>query len=148
MKANEQIKRFFAYSVPFIHKLEQSSLSTALDQNISIPEIRIINEIGPEGRPRMSELSTRLNVTPATLTDACDKLIQKDLISKRRDEEDKRAFALSLTPKGLAAYHFHQTFIDGLLDIATETLSEQEQKSFYSALRKVNLHISLLIKEY
>jgi MarR family transcriptional regulator, organic hydroperoxide resistance regulator len=49
---------------------------------------------------RMGELARILLMVPSTVTSAADRLEQEGLALRVRDEHDRRAFRLQLTPKG------------------------------------------------
>jgi len=49
---------------------------------------------------RMGELARMLLMVPSTVTSAADRLEQEGLALRVRDENDRRAFRLQLTPKG------------------------------------------------
>lgn len=125
----ELLKEFMLDFPSRLSKFEQSALETGLDTHISIAEIHIINRIGPEGSQKMNTISKRLGVTQATLTVACDRLEAKDLITRQRDPDDKRAVTVRLTSSGLVAYSFHQALMDNLAEsfIAGLTPSELDK---------------------
>jgi len=49
---------------------------------------------------RMSELSRRLMVTGGNVTGLTDQLVAEGLVVRREDRSDRRAYTVSLTPKG------------------------------------------------
>lgn len=119
-------------------KLEQAALETGLEDRISTAEIYIIECIGPNGAERMRDIAQQLDVTLATLTVACDKLEQKGLVERHRDLNDKRTVHISLTEKGLVAYHFHCSFIDTLAEAMQEGFSPGEREALNRAMEKLN----------
>ncbi len=54
-----------------------------------------------EGEPlRVSELADRLSLEPATLSPLLKRLEAAGLVTRRRDPDDERAVAVTLTPEG------------------------------------------------
>lgn len=120
-------------------KLEQSALEAGLEDHISVAEIYLIECIGPDGAEKMRDVAAQLDVTLATLTVACDKLESKGLVCRRRDRNDRRTVRVFLTPRGLAAYHFHCSFMETMVDAMQEDLTPGEREQLISAVEKINL---------
>ena len=125
-----------------IRKMEQVALESGLEDRISAAEIYFIESIGPNGAERMRDIAQQLGVTLATLTVACDKLEQKGLVIRHRDRNDKRTVRVSLTEKGMVAYHFHCSFISALSDAMQEGMSPGEREALNRALEKLNLYFT------
>lgn len=123
-------------------KLEQAALETGLEDRISTAEIYIIECIGPNGAERMRDIAQQLGVTLATLTVACDKLEQKGLVTRHRDLNDKRTVHVSLTEKGLVAYHFHASFLATMAEAMQEGFSPGERETLQRAMEKLNRYFT------
>ena len=78
----------------------------------------------------------------ATLTVACDRMQKKDLIERTRAEKDRRVVMVSLTPKGQAAWQYHEKFHHDLIDAALTDMSEEEQNALSRALEKLGEFLS------
>ena len=72
----------------------------------------------PEGL-KMRELSRLLMVTCGNITALTDRLIEEDLVQRRDDPNDRRAYAISLTPKGKKLFRKmavqHERWVTSLL---------------------------------
>jgi len=72
----------------------------------------------PEGL-KMRELSRLLMVTGGNITALTDRLIEEDLVQRRDDPNDRRAYAISLTPKGKKIFQKmavqHERWVSSLL---------------------------------
>ena len=90
----------------------------------------------------MTDIARALDVTLATLTVACDRMQKKDLIERTRAEKDRRVVMVSLTPKGQAAWQYHEKFHHDLIDAALAGMSEEEQKALSHALEKLGEFLS------
>jgi len=120
-----------------INKIEEHSLATGLDSDISITEIHIIEKIGVHQPSRMGEISKAIGVTLATLTVACDKLENKGLIVRARSSRDKRVVNVSLTARGQAVYEYHKQFHQRMLEAALSDLTPQETAILAESLLKL-----------
>ena len=138
MDFKEPFKDFLIDFPSRLSKFEQTALETGFDKKISISEIHIINKIGPEGSAKMNVIARRLGVTQATLTVACDRLEEKQMIVRQRDPEDKRSVTVRLTPEGLAAYYFHQALIDNLVEQFIAGFSDDELSRITARLQAIS----------
>ncbi len=72
----------------------------------------------PEGL-KMRDLSRLLMVTGGNITALTDRLIEEDLVQRRDDPTDRRAYAISLTPKGKKQFQKmavqHERWVSSLL---------------------------------
>jgi len=141
-----QIHHFIAQLSNRVNKLEQMAFSAGFEENLSPSELNIIERIGLEGSEKMSNISSALNITLATLTVACDKLEAKGFVCRQRDEHDKRTVSITLTPKGIVAYNFHLSFLTSLIDVLNEGLSEAEIELLYQSIEKINRHFAALME--
>lgn len=137
MSAHEQVHSFLLDIFNRINKIEERALTAGLDFDISITEIHIIDIIGSAGQLRMSAIARASGVTLATITVACERLERRGLITRVRDESDRRVVLVSLTPRGQAAYQYHAQFHHDLIDSALAELTGEEQEQLASALNKI-----------
>ncbi|MGM9617467.1 MarR family winged helix-turn-helix transcriptional regulator [Butyricicoccus sp.] len=142
MTVHEQVNTFLVDIFGQINKLEQRALATGLNDDVSITEMHIMEKIGEAGSSRMTDIARALDVTLATLTVACDRMQKKDLIERTRAEKDRRVVMVSLTPKGQAAWQYHEKFHHDLIDAALADMSEEEQNALSRALEKLGEFLS------
>lgn len=139
MNEHEQINGFLVGIWRRIEKIEERALTAGLEDDISLTEIHIIEKIGLFADCRMSEIAKAIGITLATLTVACDKLENKDLIIRTRDAKDKRAVRINLTAKGAAVYEFHKRFHERMVTAAISELDDDESKVLAKALNKLQV---------
>lgn len=120
-----------------INKIEERSLTAGLGSDISITEIHIIEKIGDNQPCRMSEVARAIGVTLATLTVACDKLESKDLVTRARNNKDKRVVNINLTARGHAVYEYHKQFHNRMIEAALNELTPQETSVLADSLLKL-----------
>ena len=104
---------------------------------INIPEVHVIEFLGDRHTCMMRELAEHLLVAVNTITSIVDKLEQKQLVRRERDETDRRIVMVQLTPKGRAAY-------ESILEVRLKAcramltpLTEDEQDIFILLMRKI-----------
>lgn len=142
MSVYQQINSFLVDIFGRINKIEERALAAGLDAEVSVTEIHILEKVGDMGSGRMSDIARALGITLATLTVACERLQNKDLISRVRAEHDRRVVLVSLTPKGEAAYQYHRQFHHDLISSILSGLSDDEEKALSRALQKIEKFLS------
>lgn len=74
--------------------------SLAEEDAISLPQYRALVVLASRGPQRPVDLAQALNVDPSTTTRMCDRLEGKGLITRQRDEGDRRIVVLELSAGG------------------------------------------------
>ena len=84
----------------------------------------------------VSHLAKEFNVTKPTISDAIRILLKKGLIKKEISPNDRRAYAVLLTPDGKAIVRQTEHFTQPLYRI-TSQLGDAEQEQFFKTLSKI-----------
>lgn len=72
------------------------------DQDVTLPQYRTLVVLSTGGPTRLADLAQNLNVSPSTATRMCDRLVRKGLVTRARDELDRREVNLAVTDGGRA----------------------------------------------
>lgn len=131
---NEILVRLFAN----VLDIEEKCIKKGEFSDLSIKELHIIDSIGIEREPSMSETAKELGITSGTLTIAIDKLIRKGYVQRQRSKEDRRVVMIKLTDKGIRAYKAHEDFHKDLVSSALEALDEDEEKLLVKVLSNID----------
>jgi len=75
---------------------------TGSDEDVTLPQYRTLVVLSDGGARRLADLAGALNVSPSTATRMCDRLVRKGLISRTRDDLDRREVNLEVTAAGRA----------------------------------------------
>jgi DNA-binding MarR family transcriptional regulator len=67
---------------------------------VTLPQYRTLVVLSDGGARRLADLADALGVSPSTATRMCDRLVRKGLISRTRDELDRREVNLEVTAAG------------------------------------------------
>jgi DNA-binding MarR family transcriptional regulator len=67
---------------------------------ITLPQYRTLVVLSESGPRRLADLADALGVSPSTATRMCDRLVRKGLITRTRDELDRREVNLKVTADG------------------------------------------------
>lgn len=72
----------------------------AHEAEVSLPQYRALVVLASRGPLRPVDLAEALGVDPSTATRLCDRLVDKRLISRRRQADDRREVRLDLHDRG------------------------------------------------
>ena len=86
------------------------------------------------------QMSLALDVSAPRLTLVCDKLVERELITRTRSEEDRRKQTIALTRKGVALVRKAERIADGMESELLGHLSEAERAQLFQLLEKVARH--------
>jgi len=67
---------------------------------VTLPQYRTLVVLSDGGARRLADLADALGVSPSTATRMCDRLVRKGLITRTRDELDRREVNLEVTASG------------------------------------------------
>ena len=109
-----------------IMEIEEKFLISGEFKDITNNDMHVIEAIGLDCHKKMTEIAKTLSVTTGTLTKSMDGLVRKQYVNRNRSEEDKRVVLISLTEKGVRAFHHHENFHKILIKRATRGMSEEE----------------------
>lgn len=108
------------------------------ETGFSVTEFDMIVELGNQKGLRMSDLATKLVVSPANVTRLAQALSAKGLVVRERAEHSDREVLARLTPKGQALFEKHfpkaTSFMAGLMD---DRLTAAEQSKLAELLEKL-----------
>ncbi|MGA2521552.1 MAG: MarR family transcriptional regulator [Acidimicrobiales bacterium] len=68
--------------------------------DVTLPQYRTLVVLACGGPRRLADLAEALGVSPSTATRMCDRLVRKELVSRTRDELDRREVKLAITAAG------------------------------------------------
>jgi DNA-binding MarR family transcriptional regulator len=91
----------------------------------------VLIELRLEGPLRPGELAASFLVSRGGMSQVIAHLVRKGLVEKRRDSTDRRAFAVSLTPRG-------RSLIDQQMPVLAEALSSIERSLGRPRLRALS----------
>jgi DNA-binding MarR family transcriptional regulator len=90
---------------------------TATDEEVTLPQYRTLVTLTYSGGRRLADLASSLGVSPSTATRMCDRLVRKGLISRSRDEIDRREVNLEVTAAG-------RQIVEGVMERRREDVRE------------------------
>ena len=104
---------------------------------LSLQELRVVEQLGGEGPQMMREVSEYLKLAVNSVTGIVDGLEKKDVVRRHRCPNDRRVVRVELTETGRRAYavsaEMHAKYFRSIL----ATLTDAEQQIFMLLFRKI-----------
>lgn len=120
-----------------LQRLEKNPRSFGDAGPLTPSEIHTIDAIGCGQAILMSELANRLSVTKGAVSQVIKRLESQGLVQRSAHPEDSRASLISLTSKGVSAYHAHWQDHLHFYDQLRAKLSQQEIEMFEIGIEKL-----------
>lgn len=102
------------------------------------PQFYVLATIGYAGGLPFGEIGAKMMVTVSNLTGIVDRLEVKKLVSRKRDENDRRVVHVVLTDKGAKLYKATIPVFEKSVAEIFATLDAAEQKELSALLRRLN----------
>lgn len=103
---------------------------------------RVLVRLRHQDGVRQVNLADALDVEPITLCRMIDRLSEAGLVERRRDEADRRAWRVFLTPKASPLMEKLHVLGEAFLADALEGVSEEEQQRVLDTLAVVRANLS------
>jgi MarR family transcriptional regulator, 2-MHQ and catechol-resistance regulon repressor len=125
--------RFLRFSLLSHKKLEDDLEKLGLTP----PQFYVLATIGYAGGLPFGEIGAKMMVTVSNLTGIVDRLEEKRLVSRKRDENDRRVVHVVLTEKGLKLYKNAIPLFEKSISQIFSSLDKSAQKELSVLLRKL-----------
>ena len=89
----KQVEGVFRELLPLAHQ-------ELLDLDLTTPQLKVVLLLYLNGPARMSSLASSLGVTLATSTGIVDRLVEKDILTRENNKDDRRVVVCNLSAKG------------------------------------------------
>jgi DNA-binding MarR family transcriptional regulator len=129
--------RFLRFSLISHKKLEEDLNKVGLTP----PQFYVLATIGYAGGLPFGEIGAKMMVTVSNLTGIVDRLEEKKVVSRKRDENDRRVVRVVLTEKGARLYKTAIPLFEKSIGQIFSSIEKPDQKELSAILRKLN-HLS------
>jgi MarR family 2-MHQ and catechol resistance regulon transcriptional repressor len=126
--------RFLRFNLVSHKKLEEDLEKLGLTP----PQFYVLATIGYAGGLPFGEIGAKMMVTVSNLTGIVDRLEEKKLVLRKRDEHDRRVVHVVLTEKGAKLYKTTIPLFEKSIAQIFSTLDKPQQKELSVLLRKLN----------
>jgi DNA-binding MarR family transcriptional regulator len=126
--------RFLRFSLLSHRKLEEDLEKLGLTP----PQFYVLATIGYAGGLPFGEIGAKMMVTVSNLTGIVDRLEEKKVVLRKRDEHDRRVVHVVLTEKGVKLYKTTIPLFEKSISQIFSGLDKPQQKELSTILRKLN----------
>lgn len=126
--------RFLRFNLSSQKKLENDLEKLTLTP----PQFYVLATIGYAGGLPFNEIGAKMMVTVSNLTGIVDRLEEKKLVTRRRDEADRRVVHVLLTEKGTKLYKSTIPLFEKSISQIFSPLDKSQQKTLAALFRKLN----------
>jgi len=102
------------------------------------PQFYVLATIGYAGGLPFGQIGAKMMVTVSNLTGIVDRLEEKKLVLRKRDEDDRRVVHVVLTEKGAKLYKSTLPLFEKSVSEIFAPLDSTQQKELSALLRKAN----------
>ncbi|RXI40877.1 hypothetical protein DP129_01720 [Clostridium tetani] len=125
-----------------LSKLMNRKLNAKMDgKKISPYPIIILNQLDRKKPTTLTDIREKLGIPNSTISTVLDKLLEKGLIKKEKDETDKRRTFLYLTEK---TYEEEKKIIKQHVEVFKEVLSKATDEDLNTLINSTKLFIKLI----
>ncbi|MGR3394445.1 MarR family winged helix-turn-helix transcriptional regulator [Pseudooceanicola nanhaiensis] len=109
----------------------------AKEAGMTAVQFRVLQIIAEHGHATPTAIANRMGVTQATMTALINKLVERQLVERRRSETDRRQTNVCITPRGIEAVDdapdpLQQRYVKNF-----EALEDWEQAMIVASLERV-----------
>jgi DNA-binding MarR family transcriptional regulator len=114
---------------------------------VTLPMYRVLASLYETGDQRLSELAATTTAEISTLSRLVGEMKRKGLVSRRRCEDNERAVAINLTPKGRALAQELMPIAQHFEDVAVRDLTADEVARIKGVLAAVYSNLDVIEPE-
>ncbi len=130
-------RRILAALRRIVHAIDLHSRKLLSQCEVTAPQLVCLHMLAAEGRLTSRELAGKVHVNPSTLVGILDRLEAKELVSRQRDSDDRRAVFVELTPQGVAFVAKAPSPLQSALADRLRQLSQQHQSQLAESLEEI-----------
>jgi MarR family 2-MHQ and catechol resistance regulon transcriptional repressor len=118
-----------------IRSLENSDRSTCACYGVTPLQTLVLFDIAQKQPLGMQQLSQKMQLAVSTISRVVDKLVERGLISRQEDKNDRRAVLCSLTTNGQRVTQQLRDCYNGFFDQLVNNISPADLNGFLRGLR-------------
>ncbi len=97
---DEYIGQVIMVILHIMRNLRHSGMELLSEVELSYPQILLLYALLENGPSSISEISQRLKITQGVVSRMVERLVEKGIVERTRDKEDRRVVYVSLSKKG------------------------------------------------
>ena len=109
---------------------------------VTRPQWQVLTVLGRHEGSKQAGVADLLDVEPITLCRMVDRLQEAELVERRRDPADRRAWQLFLTPKARNLLEELRPLGEDVMAIALEGFSQEERDDLHQSLDRIRQNLA------
>jgi len=142
----ELIDRYVSVSFD-VNKKAESLIKGQIEEDLTVDQHYIIRYIQNTKECTSSELAEAFDVNKSAITAIINRLADRGLIGRTRDEKDRRVVYLTLSDKGLDLHRKTQEKVHLLVESFITQFEESEITAFINTYEKLAQILTVMKKE-
>ncbi|MBY0147194.1 MarR family winged helix-turn-helix transcriptional regulator [Neobacillus niacini] len=142
----ELIDRYVSVSFD-VNKKAESLIKGQIEEDLTVDQHYIIRYIQNSKECTSSELAEAFDVNKSAITAIINRLADRGLIERTRDEKDRRVVYLTLSDKGIDLHHKTQEKVHLLVESFITQFDESEITAFINTYEKLAQILTTMKKE-
>jgi DNA-binding MarR family transcriptional regulator len=125
-----------------VRRISAHSKQLSSEIGLTVPQLMCLKAVGEMEEQGVAEITVaavghRVQLSPATVSRIVDRLVRVSLISRTRDEQDRRKVCLALTTSGVDRFHSLPTPLQEQFVERLRKLDEAERLVLLDSLRRL-----------
>jgi DNA-binding MarR family transcriptional regulator len=143
----ERARRFEAIAPAYGYLVRRVLQEQSEGERLTIPQFRTMQTLGQHGVPGATnlDLARRISVSPPAMTAMIDGLVERDLVTRTTDPDNRRQVVILLTELGRERLHAATRAIEERLALGISHLSEDQVLDLDRGLAALELAFGYLL---
>jgi DNA-binding MarR family transcriptional regulator len=121
-----------------MRNLQHSGMDVLSDVELSYPQILVVYALLEMGTSTMGGLSKRLRTSQGVVSRTVDRLVEKGMVDRRRDEEDRRVVFVTLSAEGMRFATRMISYHSEKLTTQLEQVPADDRERFLEFLKQID----------
>lgn len=121
-------------TMPVVLHFIRRRIRTFSKSGLSIAQVRALSHLSRHPQSSLNELAEYLGVSNASSSSLIERLVQKNLVARREDPNERRCVELSLTPLGKSQYEEVQNLATRELASVLAQMPARKMRLIYEGL--------------
>lgn len=126
-----------------LRRFLQGPNDISMKQHLVVKKVCDMMETTPQGIP-LKDLASALHLTPGTVSELVENLVQKDVLQRVQNPEDRRAVMITVTQKSMGLLAEAEKKISGYVENIWKDFPDAEKQMLISKLEYMREKLELL----
>jgi DNA-binding MarR family transcriptional regulator len=135
----EECAALVADSVPLVMRTIRAEMRSHRSPDLSVPHFRTLAYLHRHPGASLSDVAAHIGLTLPSISKMVDRLVARELVTRRSGPQDRRRICLELTPQGESTYQAAASATRARLAERLAALSPDERATIGQAMRTIKV---------